>query len=86
MSIEEKTAKYILDNLEKIASTDRLAFISGAIAGVMLLHPPRQESFDKIADLWPYLLRHPDADMVRMACAHCLGDEVQEFINRKTLL
>jgi len=34
-------------------------------------------SFNSIKDLHPYMLRHPDKEMVRAACLHYLGDDAQ---------
>jgi len=34
----------------------------------------KQEEFNKIIDLRPHLLHHPDAKMVEASCVHYLGD------------
>ena len=36
-----------------------------------------KEEFNAITDLRPFLLRHPDHEMVRDACLHYLGDKYQ---------
>ena len=38
-----------------------------------------QQEVNKISDLRPYFLAHPDADMVQRSCLHYLGDAHQEF-------
>ena len=38
-----------------------------------------QEDFNKIPDLRPYFLRHPNDEKVRSACLHYLGDDFQRF-------
>ncbi len=35
--------------------------------------------FFEIKDLRPYLIRHPDPEMVRASCLHFLGDKFQKF-------
>lgn len=37
------------------------------------------EQFNTIGDLRPFLLEHPDSEMVEAACLHYLGDKFQEF-------
>jgi len=41
------------------------------------------EEFNKISDLRPYLLCHPDKEMVRASCLHYLGDKFQKFDNEQ---
>lgn len=45
------------------------------------IYPVEEKVFDfnGIEDLRPYLLRHPDHEMVRSSCLHYLGDRFQEF-------
>lgn len=43
-----------------------------------------QDSFDKISDLRPFLLRHPDSNMVTESCLHYLGDDAQKWWERRT--
>lgn len=43
------------------------------------LPPIGIENFNTIKDLRPFLLRHPDRQMVKESCLHYLGDKFQEF-------
>ena len=45
--------------------------------------PPMQEQFNRITDLRPFLLYHPDGEMVEVSCLHYLGDEAQEWWESK---
>lgn len=44
---------------------------------------PTQDQFNKIGDIRPYLLLHPDNDMVQAACLHFLGDAAQQWFKTK---
>lgn len=41
------------------------------------LKMPSYDQFNKIADLRPYFLNHPDDEMVKLSCLHFLGDDAQ---------
>ena len=45
---------------------------------------PDQDSFNNIADLRPFLLRHPSSNMVTMSCLHYLGDDAQKWWEERT--
>ena len=44
---------------------------------------PTEEQFNQIGDIRPYLLTHPDGNMITNACLHYLGDDAQAWWENK---
>ena len=59
------TAEEILQEIEKLSPTERLAL--------------RIDCAKQVSDLRWVLLTHPDQEMVERSCLHFLGDAAQEW-------
>jgi hypothetical protein len=66
--------------------TDRLAYkdfveVLMIEAAELYAQSKQADFFNSIEDLRPYLLCHPDQQMIRTSCLHFLGDKYQDFEN-----